>query len=863
MNRFIKTCSQLFRALADEEIRDSAEDYLMEFYSRTKQDKGTFTAVLLCLFRMFTVFSSFFIEKLTWGSSMIINYLKITFRNIKRHKVFSIINLAGLTIGLTLCLLVVQETAALFSSDRFHENKDSIFRVISSGMKPNGERLEFATAPMPLEFELETLWEVEEAVKIKSGFTDRIIFKDLDLRISGYFADKEFFRLFSFGLKTGDPDTALSEPYSIVLTQELAEKLFPDSDPMGQSIATKKLGTYKITGIIKKNTRRISHLQFECLATASTLASLESQQKIPPTLNNWKNRNDNYLYILTRKNSDPAKIESALSAIAKKHLPEEGSPSFYLQPLAKISPGKRLINEISTHPSDEGIYSPLVIAGIILLIACFNYTNLSMAKSLSRAKEIGIRKVIGAHRRHLFNQLVGEAVFLSLLAMSAAVFFIRFFKSDLSRLIGEPVSIASHWPGPGLLFGFILIAVSTGFISGFLPALVLSKFNPVLILKDITKMRVFKRLTLRKILLVLQFGISFIFVTFTIIQFKQIRFMKNFDYGLDTRNIVNVSLQDVPFERFKQEIAGYVNILEISASGIVPGTPVTYGSFAKGKNNPEPIPFTYLPADENLIGCIGLELIAGQNFPEDTHMGREKFAILNETGVRILGFASPADALGETMTFEEGGPLEIIGVIKNYVPNMYNPSEPMALRYVPRFFRYANIKFRENSYDETMLFIQDVWKEVGSEESLEYALYDEQLNQTSSIFAKEMRVSVFIAAAAILIAYSGLLGLVIFHTESKVKEIGIRKVLGATQADVIRFVSKGYVLLMFVASFLAAPFAWMTGQSFLQNFYHRTNMGFDVFLFGFVLILVLGLCIVFSLTFRVAGTDPVESLRNE
>jgi len=482
---------------------------------------------------------------------------------------------------------------------------------------------------------------------------------------------------------------------------------------------------------------------------------------------------------------------------------------------------------------------------------------------LSRAKEIGVRKVIGANRRHLFHQLIGEAVFLSLLAMSAAVFIIGFFKYDLFRLAGEPVSVASHWPGPALLFGFILIAVSTGFISGFLPALVLSKFNPVLVLKDITKIAVFKRLTLRKILLVLQFGISFIFVTFTVIQFKQISYMKNFEYGLDTRNIVNVTLQDVPFERFKQETAGHVNILEISASGIVPGTPVTFGSYAKGKNNPEPVPFTYLPADENLIDCIGLELIAGQNFSENTQLGREKFAILNETGVRILGFASPADALGETLTFEDEDPLEIIGIVKNYVPNMHNPSEPMAIRYMPRFFRYANIKFRDNSFEETMLFIQDVWKEVGSEEPLEYALYDDQLNQTASIFAKEMRVSVFVAVVAIIIAYSGLLGLVVFHTESKVKEIGIRKILGATQADVIRFVSKGYVLLMFIASLLAAPVAWMTGQSFLQNFYHRTNMGLDVFLLGFVLILVLGLCIVFYLTFRVAAKDPVVSLRDE
>lgn len=863
MIRFIKTCSKLFLVFADKEIRDSAEEYLMEFYFRTKQNKGALMAILLCFFQTFTVFLSLFIENLTWRCTMIINYLKITFRNIKRHKVFSTINIAGLTIGLTLCLLVVQEIATYFSSDRFHEHKDSIYRVISTGMMPNGERLEFATAPMPLEYEIETLWEVEEAVKIKSGFADRIRYKDLDLQISGYYADKEFFRLFSFDLKDGDPDTALSEPYSAVLTQDLADKLFPDKDPMGQIVETKNLGAYKITGIIKENTRRISHFRFECLAAASTLAPLESQKKIPPTLNNWKNRYNNYLYIMTRKNADPAKIESALTGISKNHFPDEKHLSFHLQPLTKISPGKRLINEISVHPSDEGIYNPLLIAGVIMFIACFNYTNLSMAKSLSRAKEIGIRKVIGAHRQHLFNQLVGEAVFLSLLAMSAAIFIIRFFKSELFRLVGAPAPIASHWPSPGLLFGFILIAVSTGFISGFLPALVLSKFNPILILKDITKIRVFKRLTLRKILLVLQFGISFIFITSTIIQFKQIRYMKNFEYGLDTRNIVNVSLQDVPFERFKQETAGHVNILEISASGIVPGTPVTHGSFAKGKNNPEAILFTYLPADENLIDCIGLELIAGQNFPENAHLGREKFVILNETGVQILGFESPADALGETLTFEDGDPLEIIGVIKNYVQNLFSSSNPMALRYTPRFFRYANIKFRENSYDETLSFIQDVWEKVGSEESLEYALYEDQLNQTASIFAKEMRLSIFIAVAAIIIAYSGLLGLVIFHTESKVKEIGIRKVLGATQIDVIRFLSKGYILLTLMASFLAAPVAWMAGDSFLRNFYHRTSLGFDVFLFGFVLILVLGLCIVFSLTFRVSGTDPVVSLRDE
>lgn len=838
MARFNITCPTLYRMCANKEIRNSFSGPL-------------------------TILLALVLERLTWRNKMIINYLKIIFRNIKRHKVFSAINIAGLTIGLTFCLLAVQETATIFSSDRFHKNKDLIYRIISSKMQPNGEILEFATAPMPLEYELEMMWEVEEAVKIKSGFTDKIRYRDLDLQISGYYADKEFFRLFSFDLKKGDLDTALADPYSIVLTQRLADTLFPDKDPMGQSIKTKKLGAYKITGIIKENTRRISHFQFDCLAAASTLASLESQKKIPPTLNSWKNRNDSYLYMLIQKNADPEKIESALTAILDKHLPEEDHLSLHLQPLIKISPGKRLSNEISTHPSDEGIYYPLVIAGIILLIACFNYTNLSMAKSLSRAKEIGIRKVIGAHRLHLFNQLVGEAVFLFLMAMFAAVLILRLFKTELFRLIDEPVLIAPHWPNLSLLFGFILIAVSTGFISGFLPALVLSKFNPILILKDITKIRVFKRLTLRKILLVLQFGISFIFITSTIVQFKQIRYMKNFEYGLDTRNIINVTLKDIPFERFKQETAGHVNILKISASGVIPGTPVTYGTYAKGKNNPGPIPFTYLPADENLIDCIGLELIVGHNFPENTHLGREKFVILNETGVQKLGFESPADALGETLAFEDGYPLEIIGVIKNYVQNLYSPSDPMAIRYAPRFFRYANIKFRENSHDDTISFIQDVWEKIGSEESLEYALYKDQLNQTASIFAKEMRLTVFIAVMAIVIAFSGLLGLVIFHTESKVKEIGIRKVLGATQINVIRFVSKGYILLMLTASFLAAPVAWMTGQSFLQNFYHRTNMGFEALLFGFFLILVLGLSIVFFLTFRISRTDPVASLRDE
>ena len=665
MTRFIKTCSKLLRIFADEEIRDSAEEYLTEIYFRTKKEKGTFKAFIYCLFQGFNIFLSFFIEKLTWGNSMILNYLKITFRNIKRHKVFSAINITGLTIGLTLCLLVVQETATMFSSDRFHKNKDLIYRVTSSGKEPNGKILEFATAPMPLEFELELIQGVEEAVKINSGFKDKSRYRDMDLQISGYYTDKEFFQLFSFELIKGDPDTALSEPYSIVLTERLADKIFPDKNPMGQNIETKKLGAYKITGIIKENTRRVSHFNFECLASCSTLTSLERQKKIPPTLNNWKNRNNNYLYILTQENADPTKIESSLSAISKKHFPEDNLQNFHLQPLVKISPGRRFINEISIHPSDEGIYTPLIIAGIILLIACFNYTNLSMAKSLSRAKEIGIRKVIGAHRQHVFHQLIGEAVFLSLLAMAAAILIIRFLKTDLLRLIAEPVPLYSHWPSIDLFLGFILIAALTGFISGLFPALVLSKFNPTLILKDITKIHVFKRLTLRKILLVIQFGISFVFITFTITQFKQIRFMKNFEYGLDTRNIINVTLQDIPYERFKQETADFMNILNVSASGSIPGTPVTYGSYAKGKNNSEPIPFTFLPADENFIGCFGLELIAGKNYPENTILGREKFVILNETGVQRLGFESPSEALGETLAFEDKNPLEIIGVFKN------------------------------------------------------------------------------------------------------------------------------------------------------------------------------------------------------
>jgi putative ABC transport system permease protein len=843
--------------------RHSLLDDLEEEYQKKLLNHGKTYSCFWYWFQTFRAIPSILLYSLYRSMVMAKNYAMIAVRNIRKHKVFSFINIMGLAIGISLCLFVISLIFFMYGSDRFHENKDRIYRVISQTITENAVH-EGATAPMPLAGELEKIPGIETVVRIKKNFGGAAVHKEKGFLVHGLYVDKDFFHVFDFELEEGDPKTALIEPYSVVLIREIAQKFFGNRSPIGQILHIQDVGDFTITGIMKDVSKLHTHMKFECLASVSTLVSLENQKKIYPSLANWKNLNDNYVYFLLRENVSPKAIEELLPVIVEKHYENQENEYLYsLQALTKISPGKNLGNNLSTMPVPTEV--PLflsTIALIIMIIACFNYTNLSLAKALSRAKEVGIRKTIGANRFKLITQFIGESTTYALIALIVAFLLYmhlipHFFQSILVHVEMETL-------GFGLIMSFVLFTLFIGFLAGIIPAIFISKFNPAEVLKDITKTKVFSRLNLRRTLVVIQFFISFIFIITTIVLFKQIHFQKNIDPGFQSENILNVELQGTSYEIFKQQVANYPGISTVSASAFIPCTGTSWLERAKRPEAEEYIDLDSIFVDNHFIHNFGLELVAGRNFPDAINPENEKFVILNELAVERFGFSSPPDAIGQTVIFGKKPQLEIIGVVNNFLSrSIQNAAPPMAMRVVPKYFAYANLKIIKDDLESTLLFLETKWKELQPYRPFRYAFFEDQLEEYYAGSDNALQGLSFVTFLAILIAFFGLLGMVIYDTEARVKEIGIRKVMGASIWDIILVTSKNFVFLLLLAAALAIPVAWFANQMILQSIANRIELGFGIFVQGLLIMLSLGFLIIFSQTIKAASGNPVDSLRYE
>jgi putative ABC transport system permease protein len=839
-------------------LDDLEEEYLTKSSGQGKKASRTWYWI-----QALRAIPSIMLYALFQSAVMAKNYATIALRNIRKHKVFSLINILGLAIGISLCLFVISLIFFMYGSDHFHEKKDRIYRVISQTITKHAVH-ERATAPLPLAGELEQIPGIETVVRIKKNFGGAAVYKEKGFLVNGLYADKDFFHVFSFELELGDPKMALVEPYSVVLTKKVAQKFFGNSDPTGKILSIQDVGDFTITAVLKDVSKFNTHMKFECLASMSTLVSLENQKKIYASLTNWKNLNDNYVYFLLDENTSPEAIEELLPGMVEKHYGDGDDEYRYcLQALTKISPGKNLGNNLSTMPiPTEAPLFLSTVALIIMLIACFNYTNLSLAKALSRAKEVGIRKTIGANRFKIFTQFIGESITYALIALVIAFFLYKLLIPLFSQSILSHIQMENL--GFGLISSFVLFSLFIGFLAGFIPAVLISKFNPTEVLKDITKTKVFSRINLRRALVVIQFFISFIFIITTIVLFKQIQFQKNIDLGFQTENILNIELQGINYELFKQEVSNYPGISTVSASAFIPCTGTSWLENAKRSDEAEYIDIDFISIDNNFIPNFGLKLIAGKNFPVMAGPDRETFVILNELAVERFGFASPGDAIGKTIIFGKNTQLEVIGVVNNFLSrDTQNPALAMAMRTVSEYFEYANLKITADDVEPVLLFLETKWKELSPYRPFRYRFFEDQLEDYYAGTENAKQGLGFITFLAVLIAFFGLLGMVIYDMEARVKEIGIRKIMGASVGDIIKLTSKSFVFLLLLAAALATPVAWFGNHMILQSIANRIELGFGIFAQGLLIMFALGFLIIFPQTIKAASKNPVDSLRYE
>ncbi|MCH8963196.1 MAG: ABC transporter permease, partial [Bacteroidetes bacterium] len=598
-----------------------------------------------------------FLHNLIWHSIMLKNYLLIAFRNLRKYKGFSAINIFGLAVSMSVCLLIIALVRDQKSYDTFHEKAERIYRVTAEVEEPYG-RFSMATSPGPVAPALLAQHPgVERAVRF-SGLGGHATYGDQTFDLEGLYADPTFFEVFDFVLAQGDERTALSTPYSLVLTRATATKFFGEADPMGQVIQRDDLGDFTVTGVLEDLPYK-SHFAFEALASFATVEARQAGG-IELNLDNWNISSRFYNYLLLAEGASPAEVEAlAADLAARNHTDAERPiPELRLQALTRINLGAELSNQIGTTMPASNAYVLAFFGLILILIAVFNYISLSVARSLKRAREIGIRKVVGAQRGQIVRQFLSEAVIVALLALVLAGFLLVGLMSGFNNLRGfqddldmARVTINLARDG-GLFLLFIGFAVGIGVMAGLYPAFKMSSYVPTRVLKGLMRVEGFSGVMLRKMLIVVQFSLSIIAVITTLVIYQQYTFLMQAEYGFGESQIVNVELQGVAHETLRNELMRLPGVVNVAAMSSPPTSGSKTWTDIQAEGMAEPILIQFYSIDEHFLDQYRLKLIAGRDFSMAFSTGEEEPILLTKKALPALGLGTPQEAVGKVITFD-------------------------------------------------------------------------------------------------------------------------------------------------------------------------------------------------------------------
>jgi putative ABC transport system permease protein len=797
---------------------------------------------------------------------MIINYLKIAVRNLFKQKLFSGINIFGLALSMSVCLLVLLRIKDQLSYDTFHPFPQRTFRIITELTNQQGNISRIARTPLPLARKLTDDYNIiEKAVRIYPAATQKAGNNAKELSIQPAFVDADFFTIFGFTLQTGQVQTALTAPNSIVLSKETAEKFFGTSNAVGQIISLGNMGNFQVTGIMNKSSIK-SHIDFDAYASMSSVPVLESTGKLPGKLLSWNSITDGYTYVLLNKNAREKQLTAAIEHISKdlikqSNLKKKENLVFEVQPLQKIILGEELGYSMGQVGSKGKVLAEIAIGLIILLSACFNYTNLSIARSLKRGKEVGIRKVAGARRLQVFVQFIIESLLMSLLSLLVAYAILHLlinYAPFSAELIPADITINNS-----LLLWFLLFSIFTGLLAGALPAWALSSFKPVEVLKNLSNIKLFGTNGFRKGLIVTQFTLSLVITIFTVIFSRQFHYMSAADPGFQREHIVTIPIPSNNYPVLAQEVQQLPGVTSVAATSTVPGNGASGKTVVKTAPGKDGVNVDYYHVDRHFISTMNLSLLAGNTFPEHTGSSKENYVILNEVALKALQIPSPRQAIGQMVWLNDTTQVQIAGVIKNfYYMGLQFPYTPLMLRNQPQDFRFLAIQTTAH-YPATLIQnIEAIWKKYNPQQSFTSSWLKEDLSQRRSARATISMLG-FLAFIAITIACLGLLGIVTYTIETRRKEIGIRKVMGAGVMTIVSLLAKNFLQLVFIAGCIAIPAGYLSGYFFLNIFANRIPLGAGILLISFAGILCMALLTIGIQVFRAAVANPVKSLRTE
>lgn len=789
---------------------------------------------------------------------MLKNYLKIAWRTIMRHKLFSFINIFGLATGMAVCILALIDIRSGYQYDHFHPDAERIYRVNTVFTGKDNATEPYASAPYLLGAELDHKYSfIENCVQVYPVRTT-FLKAGNDLNISISYTGKNFFKVFGFRLLKG---RFSEEPRSVVLTEATAEKFFGKSDPVGQVMHHKLYGDFVVTGVLRNNHQK-SHLQFDMLGSIATLTAIQQSGKFDYKLTDWTNAWACYTYVKLKKGASGQSLAHALKSYSKtatSFLPNQSGIKridFEVQRFNDITPSKVDYLNFPGGPTMGQLAAESAVGLVTLLLAVFNYINLTLARSITRSREVGIRKVIGARRWQLVAQFMTESVLISMCALV--------FAGVVIKLIGnfnitQKILNDAQWDA-GLYVSIIVFVVLTGLIAGFIPARLLSSFKPGLVLKSQTGAPVFQRLTMRRLLIVIQFAVSMTGVIGMTIMNRQQVFMATTEYGFNREGILNIDLQGKDYRLTASELSRVPGIERVSATSTVLG--FNGGDYQKVYNNSRTVysATEIISADPNFMLNMGLKLDAG-------HHPAPKAAdevLINETAVKAFRFKNAAQAINELIRLNDSTQVRVSGVLKDFHSmSMHFPIIPMVIVNNPANFNTLQVKIAKGTDHQAIINqLATQWKrlypqQVFSAQWFDTMLYEHHMHNDDQLFI------LMIIGITLSIACLGLLGMVIYTTQIRVKEIGIRKVLGAGVGRIVFLLAKDFLKLLLIAAIVAMPVGLIAGNLFLRNFAYHVSIGPGIVSFGFLVLLLTGGVTIAVQSLKAAMANPVKSLRNE
>lgn len=795
------------------------------------------------------------------------NYLKIAFRNLARNKVFSFINIFGLGLSMAVCLLVILNLKDQLSYDTFHPHPDRTYRVIADVTNSEGKSWRLASTPLPLADKLTTDFGLVEHIThiYPHNGAARSGPKELDMHSA--FADGDFFNIFGFTLQAGDSRTALTAPNSIVLSKETATKFFGEANPLGQIITINALGDFRVAGVLNSSDKK-SHLDKDAWLSMSSVPQLEKAGKLAGNLQKWSVTEGNaYTYLLLKPNTTKKQLNSALSTIAsdltktatlkgKEHI------TFIAQPFNNIILGEEMVFELGNTGSRGKMLAEVVIGFIILLSACFNYTNLSVARSLKRGKEVGVRKVAGAVRSQVFAQFLVESLLTSFLALILGYILLQLMKGQAftREIIGDdPITMSAS-----NMVWFFVFSLFAGLLAGVLPAWALSSFKPVEVLKNLSTVKLFLGNNFRKSLVVIQFTLSLVAIIFTLIFFRQFDYMANADPGFKRDHIITLPIAAAEQPIIKHELEQLNGVTSVASISTIPGRDASGSTHVRLEPGKDPISIDFYHADAGMINAFGLTIVAGSTFQAQTESGQpEKQVLVNELALQPLHITSPQQAIGKLIWIDDSVQVQIAGVIKNFSHRgMAVPFQPLVIRNNPEKFHYLIVNTDASLSPSFLNTVAATWKKQFPNQPFEGRWLQEDWTARNRAIGTIGMLG-FLTLITITIACLGLLGMVIYTTETRRKEIGIRKVMGAGVATIISLLTRNFLKLLFIAGGIALPIGYLLGYFFLNIFANRITIGIDILLISFTTMLLVALITIGAQIYRVAIANPVNSLRSE